>query len=136
MSISEYNYHSISPKDGNSLQIKRELMNRYPSKELGFYDVVKWSFRLHYLSLKYSIACILLITVAKYASIFITTWVQNYYLERSVTCVFALAILFFFSAALLATHRAFVDRPKPIGDAINSIWKRVVPIYTTFLLYV
>lgn len=110
-------------------------MNRYPEGELGFYDIVKWSFRLHYLTLKYSISCILLITIAKYASLFVMAFFQNYYAVLAVKCVFALPIVFLFSAALLATDRAFTNNPQSIGAAILTVWHRVVPIYLTFIVY-
>ena len=40
------------------------MMNRYPESELDFSDLLYRSVRLHYLTLKHTIFCILMITLA------------------------------------------------------------------------
>src|SRR3990167_827195 len=110
-------------------------MNCYPTGELGLGQLLKRSLRMHYLSLKYSIFCILLITFVKYLATSLPLIVSNPYVEWSLYLVSGLAISFLFSAALLATHRAFIDDPKPIGNAIRTIWARKLPIYAVLAAY-
>lgn len=110
-------------------------MNCYPTGELGLGQLLKRSLRMHYLSLKYSIFCILLITFVKYLGTTLPFLLNNPYIEWPLYLLSGVAILFLFSAALLATHRAFIDDPKPIGDAIRTIWARKLQIYAVLGAY-
>ncbi|MCX7125130.1 MAG: hypothetical protein NTU49_05130 [Gammaproteobacteria bacterium] len=111
-------------------------MTRYPMQELSFSELLKRSVRLHYLTLKHTIFCILFMTITKYACILLLGLFLNTYSQDVIYIVAALIMAYFFSAAMLATHNAFNDRPKPINDTLKEIWGRTLQIDTTFIFYV
>ena len=110
-------------------------MNCYPTGELGMGALLKRALRLHYLSLRYSILCILLITITKFIATSMPTVFSNGYIAFATYLLCTLLISFFFSAALLATHRAFIDQPKPIKNAIQTIWVEKKRIYAILAAY-
>ena len=111
-------------------------MNRYFDHEMGFSDLFKRSFRLHYLTLKHTIPCILFITIAKYISASLIGLFQNIFVQAVIYIAAIAVIAYFFAVALLETHRSFIDKPQSIRDAIKTVWKRITPIATTFVAYI
>lgn len=111
-------------------------MNRYPETELDLSVLLKRSIRLHYLTLKHTIFFILAMTVVKYLSILLLALFPGHLVHIAVYVVAVLLIVYFFAAALLAAQRAFTDQPLSTLDAVKSVWKRILPIYGTFLAYV
>ena len=110
-------------------------MNRYPDNVMSFSDLLKRSIRLHYLTLKHAIFFILMITLIKYLSILVLAFTPMR-AHKVVYIVAALIIAYLFAAALLSVQRAFFDRSESVLSAIKTIWRRILPIYTTLLTYV
>jgi|GEM_PF-5827439 len=111
-------------------------MNRYPIAEASFTQLLKNSFRLHYLTLKHIIFFIFLITALKYTSYIFTLLVSNGIAQTIVNCIIVLLAVYIFSAALLSTHDAFMDRSKTLPDALLEIKKNATNIYATFFAYI
>lgn len=111
-------------------------MNRYPESELDFTDLLYRSVRLHYLTLKHTVFCILMITLVKYLSAISFVFVSSLYGRIVVYVIAGLIVSYLLAGTLLAAQRAFNDRPESIFDALKTIWHRLIPIYTTFLAYV
>lgn len=111
-------------------------MNCYPMAELGLGELLKRTVKLHYLSLRYSVFCILLITITKFLGTSLPIFLKNTYLGWGMYIISGLIISFFYFSALLATHRAFTDAPKTIQDAMKTIWDDKKRIYAVFLAYV
>src|SRR3990167_10079431 len=103
-------------------------MNHYPTGELGLGELMKRSVRLHYLSLKYSIFCILLITLSKFLASTLSSFLTTPYIKWPLYFVSCLVISFFYFAALFATHRALSDKPLPIKFAVAALWSRRLPV--------
>lgn len=110
-------------------------MNRYPVVESTFTELLKKSFRLHYLTLKHCIFFILLITAVKYAAMMFTFFISNKIALAAIYFLAGLLMLYLFSAALLSTHEAFMDRSKTFSDVLAKIKKNSVNIYITFFVY-
>lgn len=111
-------------------------MNRYPIDEQSFLSLLQKSLRLHYLTLKHTIAFIICITVVKYFAVWIEDLSSSLIFEYVIDFIAACGIAYFFAAALLATHRAFVDQPDTTKNIINKINMRVKPILMTFIIYI
>lgn len=120
--------------DLNPTQVGK--MKRYTPEVLSLRDTLKRSLRLHYLTLKYTIFCILFITVTKYVSIWCASLFSNVILQFIIYVIATLIIFYFFAVALLATHCVFIDQPQSIRDTMKAIWHRRIPIYTTFIAYI
>jgi len=110
-------------------------MNRYPNNEMSLGDIFNRSVRLHYLTLKHTILCIFFITIVKYISMILIQSVSTQY-QYLIYVIAATAIVYFFSAALFATHRAFIDESQSIRVTLKTIWHRAIQIYTTFAAYI
>lgn len=110
-------------------------MNRYPKAESNFTQLLKQSFRLHYLTLKHCIFFIFLLTAVKYIAMIFTLFISNGIAQAGVYIVAGLIMLYLFSAALLSTHEAFMDRSITFSDALLGIKKNSLNIYITFLIY-
>lgn len=111
-------------------------MNRYPNAEASLTQLLKNSFRLHYLTLKHIIFFILLLTALKYLSFIVTLFVSNWIAQIIVYCITALPAIYLFSAALLSTHDAFMDRSKTFSDALLETRKNAKNIYITLFGYI
>lgn len=110
-------------------------MYRYVDKELTFTPIIKRALRLHYVTLKHTIPFILCITVIKYLAVLLTGFVGNNVVSDFLYVVTAFIIAYFFSMALLAAHRAFIDKPITTMDAARAITQRLLPIFITLLCY-
>lgn len=111
-------------------------MNRYPNAEASFTQLLKNSFRLHYLTLKHTIFFIFMITALKYISFILTLYISNEIGQTIIYFIAALFAIYLFSAALLSTHDAFMDRSKTFSDALWEIKKNATHIYVTFFAYI
>lgn len=125
-----------SPLIPHPLNYKEDPMNRYFTNETSLSALFKRSLRLHYLTLKHSIFCILMLTLIKYLSVIFHTFFNNSYALWIITIVSVLIASYFFAAALLATHRSFNDHPQSIWNAMRTIKQQSVRIYTTFFTYI
>src|SRR3990167_515408 len=111
-------------------------MNRYPIDEQSFLSLLRKSLRLHYLTLKHTIAFIICITVVKYFAVWIEDLSSSLIFQYTIDFIAACGIAYFFAAALLATHYAFVDQPDTTKNIMNKINVRVKPILITFIIYI
>lgn len=111
-------------------------MNRYPNAEASLTQLLKKSFRLHYLTLKHCIFFILLITVVKYGAVLFTLFISNSVLQAIIYSIAGLLMIYLFAAALLSTHEAFMDRSKTFVDTMAEIKKNATNIYATFFAYI
>lgn len=86
--------------DLNHMQVGRIFkgvgMTRYPMQELSFSELLKRSVRLHYLTLKHTIFCILFMTITKYACILLLGLFLNTYSQDVIYIVAALIMAYFF----------------------------------------
>lgn len=111
-------------------------MNRYPREEISLTDIIKKSFRLHYLTLKHIILFILIITLVKYTAMMSAFFISNE-IAKTVVYFFAwIIVIYLFSAALFSSHETFMDRSKTFSDALAEIKKNVSNIYGTFFGYI
>src|SRR3990167_1757618 len=111
-------------------------MNRYPTNELSLRKIVKCSLRLHYLTLKHTIYCILGITLVKYTAVFLMMIFPDVVAQLSFFSIGTLVVIYFFSVALLTTHYAFIDKTQSLTHVFKIVNQRLLPILTTFILYV
>lgn len=110
-------------------------MNRYPTEALSVRNLLKLSIRLHYVTLKQVIACVLVITIVKYFCVLLGKLYPVIASQLIISGVAIILTIYFFAAALLAAHRAFIDHPISVGEAIKTIGRKSVKIYTTFFAY-
>lgn len=111
-------------------------MNRYLDSEASLTQVLYRSFRLHYLTLKHTILCLLAIALIKYLSTYFALMTRNVYVESVIYVISAVFAVYFFSAALLATHRAFIDQPQSFLDSLKVVWEKKFTIFVSFFGYV
>lgn len=111
-------------------------MNRYLTTELSGRALIKRSFRLHYLTLKHTMLCIVAIIIIKYVTLILNSLIENSVAHIVFYIIAATAILYFFSVALLTTHQAFLDKPKLLLHTMKAIWKNKWPIAATFWMFV
>lgn len=111
-------------------------MYRYVDKELTFTPIIKRALRLHYVTLKHTIPFIICITVIKYLAVMLTSLIGNNVISDFLYVVTAFILAYFFSMALLAAHRAFIDKPLATMEAVRTITRRLFPIFATFVCYV
>ncbi len=112
------------------------MMNRYLNNEITFSIMLKQAVRLHYLTLKHTIPFILAITIIKYAAVLLASLFSSDYVRDVIYIIAGLGIAYFFAAALLTTHRAFIDKSTTVFDIVSDIAKRIKPIFITLLVYV
>lgn len=111
-------------------------MNRYPTEVVATRKLLRRAVRLHYLTLKHTIFFLLLITATKYAAVLLIDLVPNLYLDIVIEIIAAVFVVFFFSAALLSTHRSFIDKPfQSNKESLKIIWQEKQKIYATFFIY-
>lgn len=111
-------------------------MNRYPDKVLSLTEILKRSIRLHYLTLKHTIACILLIAIVKNVAVMGLSLFTSAIMQWIIYLVAAVLIVYFFAVALQATNSAFRDQPKSIMDSMKSAWNNIIQTYLAFFAYV
>lgn len=111
-------------------------MNRYPDAESNFTQLLKKSFRLHYLTLKHTIFFILLMIMVRYAAAIFTLLTPNETIRGIFYFIAGLLGVYLFSAALRATHESFMDRTKSFLDILKEIKKDIANIYLTFFAYI
>ncbi|PIZ03707.1 MAG: hypothetical protein COY58_07685 [Gammaproteobacteria bacterium CG_4_10_14_0_8_um_filter_38_16] len=111
-------------------------MNRYPDAQTTFAPLLRRSFRLHYLTLKHTIFFILAIAIIKTITSFLMVYMREPYLIDVIAIAGVLIALYFFSAALFSTHRAFTDKAVSVMDALRTVWKNGLRIYSALLGYI
>lgn len=110
-------------------------MNRYSNTQSLFGELLKKTFRLHYLTLKHTILCILVITVVKYIAAYFNVFTHNLVVDFTVDMIAMFAIVYFFACALSATHAAFTDQPQSFIESIKLTWKNGINIFGTYVCY-
>jgi hypothetical protein len=111
-------------------------MNRYPTGQSTFSQLFKRSCALHYLTLKHTLLCVLLIAVIQYGIFLADALPVSFYVKVALDVLALALIVFLFSAALLASHRAFIDQSDSMASAIKNIAQRIKPILAIFCLYI
>ncbi|EKD92032.1 MAG: putative membrane spanning protein [uncultured bacterium] len=111
-------------------------MNRYPTNPVLMGNLFNRSVRLHYLTLKHTIFYIALIALIKNIVFYLAGLTANFFLDALIFIVGALFIIYFYAAALLATHEAFCDQPQSIKTILLKIKERIFTIYASFILYI
>lgn len=111
-------------------------MIRYLDTESSLTQLLYKSFRLHYLTLKHTIFCLLAIALVKYLSAYFVLMTRNVYVESVIYVISAVFIVYFFTAALIATHRAFLDQPQSFLDSLKAAWEKKFSILISFFGYV
>ena len=111
-------------------------MNRYPTEEKSFRDLLKRAVRLHYLTLKHTIPCILAMTIIKYIPIFLGLFFTNTIIMLFFYFLATTGILYFFSVALYITNSAFLDKTLSFKKGMQTIWKNKKIIFISFWTFV
>src|SRR3990167_4416566 len=111
------------------------MMNRYPNTQSSFSQLLKKSFRLHYLTLKHTILCILAIALVKYIAAYFNVLTHNVFIDFTVDIITMFVIVYFFACALSATHAAFTDQPQSFINSAKSTWKNGINIFGTYVCY-
>lgn len=111
-------------------------MNRYPTEEISLAQMVKRAFRLHYLTLKNTIFFILLLVFIKYCTAVLSLFFTNAIVHNILSLFTLLMGIFFFSAALYATHESLMDHKKTFFDAFRETKKNALMIYGALLTYI
>lgn len=111
-------------------------MHRYLTEATTLTALLTQSIRSHYATLKHTIFYILCIAIIKNAAFYLADLTTNRFLSAVIFIVATLAAIYFFSAALLATHEVFCDQPKTAKDILFAIKERILKIYSSVILYV
>ena len=111
-------------------------MNRYPTAISSYTQLLKQSFRLHYLTLKHTIFFIILLIAVKYFSVVLSLFITSRIILDSFYFIATLLAIYLASGALLAAHESFMDRSKSFVDIFSEVKKNIVNIYATFFLYI
>ncbi|MDP1573846.1 MAG: hypothetical protein Q8L78_02770 [Coxiellaceae bacterium] len=108
-------------------------MVSYPSNEVNFSKMFRLSLQHHFKTFCYSLVCIILLFFSVTLSNKLT--ISNPYIYLVAKYLFIAVWLFFFSAALLATHFAFSAAGEGYGAAFKKTCARLPAIAGTIIMY-
>lgn len=111
-------------------------MNRYFETPQKFSVIFGRAVRLHYLSLKYAIIPILLITLVKFLGNSFYQLTENSFARYVIVIVALTLCAYLFAIAFLSAHQAFLDQPNTFLNNTQQIWNEKLPVLISFWLYV
>lgn len=110
-------------------------MYRYSNEGMTFTGILNRAVRLHYLTLKYTILPILLITVVKYVALLCSEFFLNPVAQIVINLASTVLIFCLFVFALLATHLGFTEQSQSMMVTFKAIISRWLTIFATAIAY-